>query len=56
MSSLKLDKDLESLKKNFGLTEEEIVGYLEFFKNELKSKRIINSGSKKNGFTKISSK
>jgi len=39
-----LEEDLKSLRTEFGLTEEEIEGYLEFFELEPISKRTLNSG------------
>lgn len=45
-------EELESLKNNFNLTDEEIEGYIEFQnKYKIKSKKILNSGSKKNDIT-----
>lgn len=41
----KLKQELEAFRKDFGLTEEEIEGYLDFFYKEEKpkNKRILNS-------------
>jgi hypothetical protein len=49
MLTKELEKDLESLRNSFGLTEEEIEGFLEFFtEKKVKNSRILNSGSKNN--------
>jgi hypothetical protein len=42
-----LEKELQLLRSEFYLTEEEIEGYLEFFELRPISKRTLNSGSKK---------
>ena len=45
-------EEIKSLKEKFGLTEEEIEGYIEFQKiHKIKSKLVING--RKNGITKI---
>lgn len=45
----KLINELESLRKNFGLTDEEVEGYFDFFyKDEKsKSKRVLNTDRSK---------
>ena len=49
MLNKELEKDLESLRNNYGLTEEEIEGFLEFFtEKKVKNRRTLNSGSKNN--------
>ena len=42
--SEKIKQEIETLR-NFGLTEEEIEGYLEFF-YDIKNKRIVNNKKK----------
>jgi hypothetical protein len=44
MLNKKIERELETLRNNFGLTEEEIEGFLEFFEEKkVKNKRILNS-------------
>ncbi len=49
MLKKELNEELETLRNSFGLTEEEIEGYIEFFQEKkIKSRRILNSGREKN--------